>query len=40
MALVQRWSSAGRTVPGAYDHEWAELVRRPAWPDGGRLLSS
>ncbi|WFB11019.1 hypothetical protein LRS74_31250 [Streptomyces sp. LX-29] len=33
--LVQRWASAGRTVPGSYDHEWAELMRRPPWPDSG-----
>jgi hypothetical protein len=32
-ALVERWSSAGRAVPGAYDREWTELVNCPPWPD-------
>lgn len=32
-ALVERWASAGRAVPGRYDREWAELVNCPAWPE-------
>ncbi|MFF7651204.1 hypothetical protein ACFZCY_15340 [Streptomyces sp. NPDC007983] len=32
-ALVERWSSAGRAVPGAYDREWTELINCPPWPD-------
>jgi hypothetical protein len=30
--MVKRWASAGKAVPGQYDHEWTNLVRRPAWP--------
>ncbi|WPB89036.1 hypothetical protein [Streptomyces malaysiensis] len=32
-ALVERWASAGRAVPGRYDREWTELVNCPPWPD-------
>ncbi|PGH49725.1 hypothetical protein CRI70_16395 [Streptomyces sp. Ru87] len=32
-ALAERWSAAGRAVPGAADEEWSTLVRRPPWPD-------
>ncbi|WP_431046550.1 hypothetical protein ACQUSR_31785 [Streptomyces sp. P1-3] len=39
MALVERWSSAGKTVPGTYDQEWADIMRRPAWPDGASFLT-
>ncbi|MCM2580325.1 hypothetical protein [Streptomyces meridianus] len=31
-ALVQRWASAGRTIPGYHDQEWRSLIDRPAWP--------
>lgn len=31
-AMVERWASAGKAVPGHYDNEWLRLVRRPAWP--------
>ncbi|MET8681630.1 hypothetical protein ABZW18_29625 [Streptomyces sp. NPDC004647] len=31
-AMVERWTSAGRAVPGRYDNEWISLVRRPPWP--------
>jgi hypothetical protein len=31
-SLAQRWSLAGRTVPGVPDHEWERLVRTPIWP--------
>ncbi|MEK8169159.1 hypothetical protein NKH77_03090 [Streptomyces sp. M19] len=36
-ALAERWSAAGKVVPGTYDREWAELVNRPAWPDDSVL---
>ncbi|MGP3984939.1 hypothetical protein [Streptomyces sp. KR80] len=32
-AMVERWASAGRAVPGRYDHEWTNLVRSPSWPE-------
>ncbi|WP_055555841.1 hypothetical protein [Streptomyces sp. NBRC 110028] len=38
-ALVERWSSAGRAVPGAYDREWTELVNCPPWPDRVRAAA-
>ncbi|MEU4893986.1 hypothetical protein AB0B12_16110 [Streptomyces sp. NPDC044780] len=38
-ALVERWASAGRAVPGRYDREWAELVSCPAWPDRVRAAA-
>ncbi|WP_435192559.1 hypothetical protein [Streptomyces sp. NRRL F-5630] len=30
--LWQRWTTEGRTVPGAPDPEWAALTRRSPWP--------
>lgn len=38
-ALVERWASAGRAVPGRYDREWAELVNCPPWPERVRSAS-
>ncbi len=34
--LAERWLGAGRTVPGAHDQEWADLVNHPAWPAARR----
>ncbi|MGP3922042.1 hypothetical protein [Streptomyces sp. 8N616] len=31
-AMVERWTSAGKAVPGQYDREWINLTRRPPWP--------
>ncbi|MCH0543410.1 hypothetical protein I3F58_28450 [Streptomyces sp. MUM 203J] len=31
-SLAREWRAQGRVVPGARDHEWDTLVRRPVWP--------
>ncbi|OII60410.1 hypothetical protein BJP40_10550 [Streptomyces sp. CC53] len=31
-SLAREWRAQGRAVPGARDHEWDALVRRPVWP--------
>jgi hypothetical protein len=34
-ALLDRWASDGRTLPGRRDPEWARLTSTPVWPGGG-----
>ncbi|MCB5165255.1 hypothetical protein LG634_10490 [Streptomyces bambusae] len=34
-ALLARWSSDGRTLPGRRDPEWTRLTTSPVWPSGG-----
>ncbi|MEU6662522.1 hypothetical protein [Streptomyces sp. NPDC046821] len=33
--LLDRWRDQGRTLPGAPDREWDEIVSRDIWPGDG-----
>ncbi|MEV7420833.1 hypothetical protein [Streptomyces sp. NPDC089919] len=33
-ALLARWATDGRTLPGRRDPEWARLTSAPVWPGG------
>ncbi|MEE1770683.1 hypothetical protein PUR34_21735 [Streptomyces sp. JV185] len=32
-ALLRRWESAGRTLPGRHDQEWNRIMAMPVWSD-------
>ncbi|MFI8102854.1 hypothetical protein ACIQUQ_22150 [Streptomyces sp. NPDC101118] len=33
-ALLARWATDGRTLPGRRDPEWSRLTSSPVWPGG------
>lgn len=32
-ALLRRWESADRTLPGRHDQEWNRIMTTPVWSD-------
>ncbi len=37
--LLNRWASAGRTLPGRRDQEWNRLTAAPVWTGGTGWVS-